>query len=149
MEVPMRYAVLAKKIHQADYTAWFSENHQAVERHAKELEDIRNLVADLGGAAPRLWELGSQYGGLSVWATWDKPEVDEEVLLANAGSTRQQRYELSWRWAGAYLWAHGVKLTEAQAQALVHRPGKYNQRGYSLCGSIDWEKVEMLLRKGS
>jgi hypothetical protein len=43
--------------------------------------------------------------------------------------------EANWRWAGAYLWVHGVKLNEEGAKALL----KENK-------CIDWDKVDALVK---
>jgi len=60
----------------------------------------------------RLWDLASGYH--------------------RSHNQNNQAYENAWRWAGAYLWAHGVSSTEEQAKMFVDSESE----------SIDWRAVD-------
>ena len=53
-----------------------------------------------------------------------------------------------WRWAGAYLWAHGVRISEDEAKALVGAADSHRDwygKEVSTARLIDWKAVKALL----
>ena len=132
-------ATLARRIRHADWWAHMSDDSRVWRRHDADVAEMKDLVSHLGTkAASRVWELGTKASVLDD--TWDRPSISDEEMVRYTGTDRAARYELGWRWAGAYCWAHGVRLTEAEAQALVGRPGS----GRS--GVVDWKAVDALVR---
>jgi hypothetical protein len=113
-------AALAKKIRYCDWWAVMADDIAVWRRHDEELRDIREEVARLGKNAARLWELGKNVPKM----------YDHSVAEA-------ERVELAWRWAGAYCWAHGVRLTEAEARELAQ---------IGRIGLIDWKHIDARIK---
>ncbi len=55
-------------------------------------------------------------------------------------------FEDGWRWAGAYLWSHGLStITEEQAQTIVAPVGTLSENHRAIAGCIDWKLVDRSL----
>ena len=100
------------------YYAFSDDGRVFRQGQAAEAKLKRHASLDTGRRESRLWELASSYH-----------------LSHNQND---QAYENAWRWAGAYLWAHGISITESQAKNFV---GKTD--------TVDWraidEKIEEFL----
>lgn len=113
-------ATLAKRIRYLDWWACMADHIEPQRQFEREAAAIRAEASRLGRNARRLWELGR-----------DVPKMHEPSAVPVAS-----RWDIGWRWAGAYCWAHGVRLSESEAQTLAdpHRPGV-----------IDWARVDRLI----
>lgn len=139
----MTFAQYAKRIEGHDWTAIMSDSLQVsqrarVDRLALEAEALTEKNK------ARLWKLGLDYNGPFTWWTWDTEDISDEMIKSRTGISRDEMFERGWRWAGAYLWANGVKVTEDEAKALVGKVGEREGK-YSKCGVVDWKKVAALI----
>ena len=118
-------ATLATRVRHADWWAHMSDDSRVWHRHDEDVAWMRATVARLGTrAASRVWELGT----LAAALPYDTDTATDET-----------RFDTAWRWAGAYCWAHGVRLTEVEAQALVGRTGS------GATWVVDWRAVDALV----
>lgn len=130
--------VFAKRIRQGDWTAPFSDSLYTTRRWHQWLRDMAE-TSKLSPNHTRLWELCRGFEENFTW--WeDKKRPDWQQRTAD-------RFEAGWRWAGAYLWVHGVKVSEEEAKALVGAPSskhpKYNH--IEMTGQPDWEKIDEMV----
>ncbi len=139
-------AEFAQTLRGQDWTACMSENFGALLRHEVSL---RNLAEIADGRGWRdLFEAGVQWESQITWATWDEPTRSDEEIKAMALFSRSERWESGWRWAQKWAEAHGLLLSDGEAQALV---GAIGSRGphFSTCGQPDWEALQALIRKAA
>jgi hypothetical protein len=91
----------AQELRKHDWYYAFSDDGRVYRSgQAAEVKLERRAKNDEMHRESRLWELASGYH--------------------RAHNQNNQRYENAWRWAGAYLWAHGVALTLDQAKMFVN-----------------------------
>jgi hypothetical protein len=120
-------ATLARRIRHADWWAQMSDDSGVWNRHDADVAWMRATVARLDTkAASRVWELGTLAAAIAEGYT----------------ATDETRFDTAWRWAGAYCWAHGVRLTEVEAQVLVGRTGS------GATWVVDWRAVDALVLDG-
>ena len=141
----------ALRIRHHDWTACMSDSWQTARRGDQRRKELAALAKTSPNHA-RLWELGLGHHGPFTWEA--SPETTEEDLASRWKSewTRAGVNETAWRWVGAYLWVHGVRLTEDEAKALVGDAEGYkdwygSQR--STAKDVDWKAVDALVKEAA
>lgn len=121
----------ARAIRYHDWSACMSDSGGAARRGAARKKELAGL-STTGKSMGRLWELGRAWHGNFMWR-------------ATETNTEEARFEDGWRWVGAYLYAHGVKVTEHEAKQLVEPVGANRGR----VGCPKWDLVDLLVKVAS
>ena len=119
----------ARALRHHDWTACMSDDGGVVRRARKRKTELSGL-AKTSKNHQRLWELATAWHGNFMW-NGKEPKV---------------RWEKGWRWAGAYLWVHGIKLSEEEAQNLVFAVGETDKWGRDRLGHPKWEDIDTLIK---
>ncbi len=132
---------LARQLRYHDWSACMSDSY-AVTRSARE------HMSKLGGYAgesknhARLFELGCAHERRFTWSV-------NEGEPCPPSASREEVHEAAWRWAGAYCWALGVRLSEDEAKALVGGVDDHHDwygRQVSSARTIDWKRIDELVK---
>ena len=140
----------AHRIRNHDWSAAMSDSYsvgRAGDARRRELA----ALAQLSPNHARLWELGSQHHGNFTWESWATDERDDALLAGKQVRTRAAVWETAWRWVASYLWAHGTRLSEEEAQALVGSVDGYREwygRMISTARQVDWQIVDGFVELG-
>lgn len=122
----------ARAVRFHDWTACMSDDYSVTRRARANRKRLANL-AETGTAHARVWSLGRAFEGNFTWRPSEK-------------FTEANRFEAAWRWVGAYLWAHGVRLTEREASRLVAPVGTLDRWDRNVTGSVNWDMVDLLVK---
>jgi len=129
----------AAAIRNLDWTAPMCDDPRTCSRFRERKQELKNM-AKLSKSHARLWELGEKVHSRFAWSA--KP--GEEPT-----KTRKEVNENAWRWVGAYLWVHGVRLTEAEARTLVGEVDGYRSwydELVSTAQDVNWTIVDRLVK---
>ncbi len=132
-------AEFARQLRLADWTACMSDSYSVGLAHEARLREFGEIAQKGGRDYQRLLDLARRFEGQFTWATYAC--FSDEEILKYTGIPRAMRWEQGWRWAGAYLWVHGVRLQEEEVQKLVHPMG--HKEG--LDGIPLWDKIEKMI----
>jgi len=76
------------------------------------------------------------------------------LYLLGVDTDPRKRFEAGWRWAGAYVWSHGIRgdaakriLNPETIQKLVHPLGSQSETGADLTGKPYWDKIDTFLER--
>ena len=141
----------ATQIRSHDWSADFSDSYAATCRADRRKAELVKISKTNKNYA-RLWNLGLVHHGNITWMSWATDVRPDEVLADKGVRTRIEVHESAWRWIGAYLWVHGVRLSEEEAKALVGaedgHTAWYNEQ-ISTAKDIDWKKVEAMIKEAT
>jgi hypothetical protein len=151
-------AKLAKTMRHFDWTADMSDSPSVWRYADARREEIKASLETKNHR--RIHELATAYHAKFTWWSYDKPEATDAYIKQYTGLSRSEMFERGWRWAGAYLWAHGVEVTETEAMSFVGKPGDYEVKEhkrwgtnevyatdtYSKCGIIDWNAIDKKIK---
>ncbi len=108
-----------------DWSACMSDSF-AVYRRGESNRKLLASVADTSQNHKRIWQLALSYHG-KFTGGWT--------------------YEDGWRWAGAYLWCHGIdNITDEQAKNMVADPGTMDDYDRDVSGLVNWKEVDKVLK---
>lgn len=144
----MNLSDYARQIRGHDWSACMSDCGSVARRGSARRHEMA-MVASTSTNHARLWELGSGHHGPFTWQAKDT-DTCEELSKYKAEWSRAGVNETAWRWLGAYLWVHGVKVSNDEAQALVGAvAGHKDWYGtmVSTAKDIDWKAVEALIKE--
>tara|TARA_B100001939_G_scaffold340936_1_gene349825 strand:- start:153 stop:593 length:441 start_codon:yes stop_codon:yes gene_type:complete len=144
MGIKMDIKTFARKVRYHDWSAAMSDSG-AVARRGRE---GRAELATVSAQSPnhkRVWELGFAHHADFMWR-------GTEGQPCPSHRSRAEVNETAWRWVGAFLWVHGVKVTEEEAKTFVgaadgHKDW-YGSR-ISTAKDIDWSAVDARIREAS
>jgi hypothetical protein len=123
----------ARAIRNHDWSACMSDSYAVTRRADARKEELADL-AKKGKAYARLWDLGRALEGNFMWSAPSERWPEDK------------RHEDGWRWVGAYLWAHGIVLTEKEAKLLVNPMGMLDKYGRHLTGYPKWDVIDLLVK---
>lgn len=136
-------AEFAVKAKNGDWTAPFSDSHSVWSRFEDWKASMAKEAKQKGPNFERVWELAKGFESCFTW--WeDRSREGWEERTA-------ERFESGWRWAGAYLWAHGVVVGHEEAKALVGAPSSRDPKYDHIhtTGYPNWEAInEIINNKG-
>ena len=131
---------LARSLRHHDWTACMSDSYAVTLRARARYAELSSHAGE-GKNHARLVELASAHHRRFTWRANEGESP--------AGASREEVNEAAWRWAGAYLWAHGVRLSEDEAKALVGGVDDHHDwygRQASSARTIDWKRVDELVK---
>ena len=146
----MNLSDYACKIRGHDWSAGMSDSGEVARRGAAG----RKALATLAATSPnhtRVWELGLGHHGPFTWQARES-DTCEDLSKHKADWSRAGVNETAWRWVGAFLWVHGVKITEDEAKRLVGAvDGHKDWCGtmVSTAKDIDWKAVDALIKEAT
>ena len=129
----------AKRLRRHDWSADMSDDYSVTRRARRDFAELESFAGASRNHA-RLFELACAHERRFTWCA----EKGKDAR----GATREEVNEAAWRWAGAYLWAHGVRLSEDEAKALVGAADSHRDwygKEVSTARLIDWKAVKALL----
>lgn len=126
----------ARAIRYHDWSACMSDSGAVARRGAARKRELAGVASEGKGMA-RLWALGSAWHGAFTWRGPSEYKSEEA------------RFEDGWRWVGAYLYAHGVPVTEAEAKLLVEPLGSKDKWDRYTTGAPKWALVDLLVKVAS
>lgn len=142
-------AEYARNIRNHDWSSDMSDSW-AVSKRGQEARELLASQAHQSANHARLWELGCKHHGNFTWESWATDERGDEVLEDKGIRTRPEVWEGAWRWIGAYLWVHGIRLSEEKAKVFVgtldgHRD--WYDRRISTARQIDWKCIDAMIEE--
>ena len=146
----MNLSDYVRKIRHHDWSACMSDSWSVSKRGADGRKHLAALATTSKNHA-RVWELGLAHHGPFTWQARES-DTCEDLSKPRAEWSRAGVNETAWRWVGAYLWVHGVKVTEDEAKALVGAvDGHKDWYGtmVSTAKDIDWKTVDARIKEAS
>jgi len=129
----------AKRLRGHDWSACMSDSYEVTLRARRRFAELKSFAGESKNHA-RLFELACAHEQRFTWcAEKGKPA---------RGATREEVNEAAWRWVGAYLWVHGVRLSDDEAKALVGAADSHSDwygKEVSTARRIDWDAAKALL----
>jgi hypothetical protein len=122
----------AKAVRRHDWTSCMSDSSE-VTRRGRESRAALYAQSGISPNHKRIWELATAWNDNFMW---DGP---------NERCSAEKRYEDGWRWAGAYLWVHGIRLTEEGCKGLVQPIGETSRHNQDITGMPKWKEIDALV----
>jgi hypothetical protein len=138
----MKLAAYAKRIRALDW------EHLGSEPEDPYFESQYTATAWMAETTPnhaRLWELANHFyrGWQWKWVGGRKP-----VGMDPAGAC-----ENTWRWIGAYLWAHGIQVEPKEAERFIEdRSGWYysfHEKAECIVFDVNWSAIDAFIKVAS
>ena len=131
---------LARSLRNHDWSACMSDSYAVTQAARARLVELKSQAGESKNHA-RLVELGCAHHQRFTWSA-------NEGEPCPPSASREQVHEAAWRWAGAYLWAHGIRLSEDEAKTLVGGVDEHHDwygRQVSSARTIDWKRIDRML----
>jgi len=133
---------LARRARYHDWASAYSDDG-SVHRRAAEAKAELVAASKLSKNHARVWELAVAYESNFTWSVKEGEEPRKHL------GSREEVHEAAWRWAGAYLWAHGVRVSEEEAKSYVGAVDAHYERNgkhWSSARTIDWARIDAVIK---